>query len=251
MYIALAILKIIMFPFYFLALLVVFLGVVLNIPGTLHINPLLLHFYEPHKVLLLTTVFLILGSISRTIVFWKNIQWAEAKYLVLYGILGGAIGGYSVGILPGIVIALLFIASGLFYLYRYYKKQPAHHSHANVFLAGFVTAFLQSFGISVGPLRQGYLFAKGHTLQEVHGTAAITFLASGSAMILGRLPHEKILLADISPILILFPFILTTVYLGKKVLIKIPKSLSEKIIIYSLIISLVTAIPKVIELFYS
>jgi hypothetical protein len=237
-----------MIPFYALALVIIFLGTVINISGSLHINALLLHFYEPHKVLLLTTVFLTLGALARTIVFWGNIQWKDTRWLTLYGILGGFIGGYFVGIIPGKVIALTFIASGLYYIYRFYSKKEMHHSHANLFLAGFVTALLQSFGVSVGPLRQGYLFAKGHTLQEVHGTIAVTFLLSGSAMIVARLFHENISLADIAPLLILFPCMLVTIYAGKKVLIKIPKSAADKIIIYSLIISLLIALPKVIEL---
>jgi uncharacterized membrane protein YfcA len=235
-------------PFYTLALVVVFLGVVLNIPGSVHINALLLNFYEPHKVLLLTTIFLTLGSLARTIVFWKNIQWKETKWLTIYGVLGGFIGGYSVGIIPSKIIALIFILSGAYYIYRFYNKQEQHHSHKNMFLAGFVTSLLQAFGISVGPLRQGYLFAKGHTLQEVHGTIAITFLLSGSAMVFARLFHEKIALNDILPILFLFPFMLLTMLIAKKILFKIPKHVADKIIIYSLVISLLTALPKVIEL---
>lgn len=237
-----------MLPFYALALVVVFLGVVINISGSLHINALLLHFYEPHKVLLLSTVFLTLGSLARTIVFWKNIQWKETKWLTIYGVFGGFIGGYTVGIIPSPVIALIFIFSGVYYIYSFYNKKEAYHSHANIIIAGFITALLQAFGVSVGPLRQGYLFAKNYTLQEVHGTIAITFLLSGSAMILARLFHEHIALSDITPILILFPFMLVTMYVAKKVLLKIPKQIADKIIIYSLTLSLLSALPKVIEL---
>ena len=237
-----------MLPFYSLALLVVFLGVVLNLPGSLHINILLLNFYEPHQALLLTLVFLVLGALARTIIFWESITWKETKLLTIYGVLGGFIGGYFVGIISGKIIALIFIASGFYYVYRFYHKKGTHHSHANIFLAGFVTAFLQSFGVSVGPLRQGYLFTKGYTLQEVQGTIAITFLLSGSAMILARLLHEEIPFSVVSPILVLFPFILATVYLAKKALVKIPKHLADKIIIYSLLMSLFASLPKVIEL---
>ena len=70
-----------MLAFYSLALVVVFLGIVLNLPGSLHINPLLLHFYEPHRVVFLTMVFLVLGAISRIIIMWKHILWDEALVL--------------------------------------------------------------------------------------------------------------------------------------------------------------------------
>lgn len=237
-----------MFAFYALALLIVFLGTVINISGSLHINALLLHFYEPHKVLLLTTVFLTIGSLARTIVFWKDIQWKETFGLLVYGVVGGFIGGYCLGFIPGKVIAIIFILSGVYFIYRYFKKEPQHHSHANLLLAGLVTSFLQSFGISVGPLRQGYLFAKGYSLQEVHGTIAITFLASGTAMIFARSLSENISFNEVVPIFILFPFMLVTIYLGKKVLYKIPKKTADYIIIYSLALSLLSALPRVLEL---
>lgn len=239
-----------MFAFYTLALVVVFLGVVLNISGSLHINALLLHFYEPHKVLLLTTVFLTLGSLARTIVFWNNIKWKETLGLTVYGIIGGFVGGYYIGLIPGKVIALIFIISGLYFLYRFFRKESAHHSHSNLIVAGLVTSFLQAFGVSVGPLRQGYLFAKGYTLQEVHGTIAVTFLFSGIAMVFGRSFNEHIAFVDIAPIFILFPFMLLTMIIGKKILFKIPKKVADYIIIYSLIFSLLAALPKVIELMY-
>lgn len=240
-----------MFAFYTLALLIVFLGTVLNISGSLHINALLLHFYEPHKVLLLTTTFLTLGALARTIVFWKEIKWDEAVGLTLYGILGGFMGGYFIGFIPGKIIALIFILSGIYFVYRFFKKQQSHHSHSNLILAGFVTSFLQAFGVSVGPLRQGYLFAKNYTLQEVHGTIAVTFVLSGTAMIAGMSFNRPISYSDITPVLILFPCMLVTIFIGKKILYKIPKHIADYIIIYSLILSLLVALPKVIELLNS
>lgn len=193
-------------------------------------------------------MFLVVGSLARTIVFWKNIKWHETKWLIIYGVIGGFIGGYFVGVIPEKIIAVIFILSGAYFLYRFYTKETTHHSHANVFLSGFVTALLQAFGVSVGPLRQGYLFAKNYTLQEVHGTIAITFLISGSAMIVARLFNEKILLSEISTVLILFPFMLVTMYIARYVTYKIPKKVADKIIVYSLIASLLFALPKVIEL---
>jgi uncharacterized membrane protein YfcA len=237
-----------MFPFYSLALIIVFFGVLINIPGSLHINALLLHFYEPHKVLLFSTIFLTLGAMARTVVFWKEIKWGDALPLTIYGALGGFVGGYFVANIPNKIIAIIFILSGMYYLYKYFRKDTSHHSHAHVMIAGFVTALLQAFGVSVGSLRQGYLFAKGYTLQQVQGTVAVTFVISGGMMIIARLFHEKISIHDIYPMLILFPFMLITMYIAKHILYKLPKKLTDMIIVYSLIVSLLIALPKVIEL---
>ena len=126
------------------------------------------------------------------------------------------------------------------YIYKYLKK-VAHaevkSKHYSLFVSGFITAFLQSFGMSVGPLRQGYLFAKGHSLPVVQGTIAVVFLASGVGMLSAWLIHESIPIHDVLSILILFPFMIVTVFLGKKVIYKLPKKITDYIIIYSLILS--------------
>lgn len=70
-----------MFLFYSIALVIVFLGMIMNLPGSLHINPLLLHFYEPHKVLFLTMVFLLMSAVTRIIVLWKHILWDQVLLL--------------------------------------------------------------------------------------------------------------------------------------------------------------------------
>lgn len=233
-----------MFAFYALALVVVFLGMILNIPGSLHINPLLLHFYEPHRVVFLTMVFLVLGAISRIIILWKHIVWHEAIPLAVWGFFGGVLGGYFVGIIPQKIIVLLFFISGCTYIYKFYhrhsEKPPTQHGR---FLSGFITAFLQAFGMSVGVLRQGYLFSRGYDLITVQSTAAVVFITGGIATIATRMLHEPFFVKDTISILGLFPFMLLTVYFAKKTVYKIPKKLQDAIILYSLILSLVFAIP--------
>lgn len=236
-----------MFAFYALALVVVFLGTVINIPGSLHINPLLLHFYEPHRVLFLTMLFLVLGAISRIIVIWDKIVWRDATTLAVWGLFGGIFGGYFVGIIPQKIIVAIFFLSGLFYIYKYIKRnEPQHQKQHGAFLSGFITAFFQAFGMSVGVLRQGYLFSKGYDLPTVQATAAIAFITGGLATIVTRMLHEPFFVKDTFSILILFPFMLFTVYIAKRVVYKIPKNIQDKIIIYSLLLSLASAIPYLI-----
>ncbi len=233
-----------MLAFYALALIVVFLGMILNLPGSLHINPILLHFYEPHLVVFLTMVFLVLGAISRIIILWEHVLWKEAVHLAVWGFFGGILGGYFVGIIPQKIIVLVFFISGLSYIYRFYKRHKGEEIKKHgAFLSGFVTAFLQSFGISVGVLRQGYLFSRGHDLVTVQATAAVVFITGGIATIVTRMFHEQFFVKDTISILGLFPLMLLTVYLAKKTVYKMPKKIQDGIIIYSLVLSLLFAVP--------
>lgn len=233
-----------MFAFYALATLVVLLGTVINLPGSLHLNPILLHFYEPHKVLFLTMVFLTLGALARVIVFHKQILWREALPLGLLALIGGFIGGYFVGMIPQKIIVILFFISGFIYLAKVvFKKEKKEVSKHGVIIAGTITAFLQAFGISAGAIRQGFLASRGYDLPTIHGTAGVAFIIGSFATITARMMHESFDLKDVVPLLLFFPFMLLTVYIGKRIIYKIPKKIQEAIIIYSLILSLALAIP--------
>jgi len=233
-----------MFAFYVAAFFVVLLGIVINLPGSLHLNPILLHFYEPHKVLFLTMVFLMFGALARVIVFYKQIIWKESVALGGWAIIGGFFGGYLTGLISQKIIILLFFVSGILYLIKIiWKKESTTSSLKSVTLAGALTAFFQSFGISASTIRQGYLASLGYDLPTIHGTAGVAFIIGSIATISARLIHEDFDVQDILPIVLFFPFMLATVYLGKKIIYKIPKKVQDTIIIYSLILSLALAIP--------
>jgi uncharacterized membrane protein YfcA len=233
-----------MFAFYALALVIIFFGVIINLPGTLHINALLLHYFEPHKVLLLSTVFLLLGAVSRIVVFWKSIVWREVYWFSVYGMLGGLCGGYLVGSIPDKIIVFIFIVSGITYLYKYIsQKKHTRESKFGLFISGFVSSFLQSFGMSVGVLRQGYLFSRGYTLEQVHGSIAVVFLVSSSGILFSRFMKESFTFVDVLPILYLFPPMLLTMYFAKSLMKRIPMSVHRAIILYSLIASIILSVP--------
>ncbi len=231
-------------PFYILSLIVVFLGIIINLPGSLHINPLLLHFYEPHKVLFLSTVFLTLGALGRVIILWKKIEWGEVFFLSISGIFGAFVGSLFVKDIPQKIIVAIFLISGMLYLQKHFSKsEMKRETILSGSLAGFISSFLQSFGLSAGVLRQTYLSNKGYDLISIQGIVGAVFTISGLTMTITRSTLEEIPYQETLSILVLFPFILLTIYIAKRVVYKIPKHIQEYIIIYSLIISLILAVP--------
>ncbi len=231
-----------MLVFYFLSILVVFLGVVVGLPGAVHINPILLHFFEPHIVTFLTTALLLMTSASSIIIFWKYIQWKDALLLAFYGLLGGVAGGLLFGYLSPRVVVLLFFVSGFAFLWNHYHKKPNTNKYG-LFVSGFLTSFLQSFGVSAGAIRRTFLLTKGYSLQEIYGTIAIAYTVSGGSIVVTRMVHEDIPFALLYQILVLFPFIFITVFIGKKMMGLFSKRVQEYIVVYSLIVSLILAIP--------
>lgn len=250
-----------MFYFYILALLITFLGVTINLPGSTHLNPLLLNFYDVKTSLFLVAVYMTMGSLCRIIVFRKEIVKEKLVTIVLLGMLGGLVGSYFVGVINEKVLIFLFVFAGLKYLYEFYfpKKKIGGNKEENKddkhffkrqlvwfdeFTAGFVASFMQVFGLGTGPIRQGYYISKGYSMAATQGTVGFMFFFSGLSIIFTRIFVEKIDPKTMLVILPLFPFMLALVYLGKFIIYKIPKVWQDRIIIYTLIISLITVLPK-------
>lgn len=232
-----------MLTFYILAIVVVFLGVVIGLLGSIHINPILLHFFEPHIVTFLTTALLLMASLSSVIIFWKQIQWEDGLYLALYGALGGSIGGLLFGYLPPKLVVLLFFFSGFAFLWNHYHKKKQDISRRGLFVSGFLTSFFQAFGISAGALRRTFLLSKGYSIQEIYGTIAVAYTVSGGSIVITRLFHEHIPFSLLYQLLVLFPIIFVTVLIGKRMMNLFSKKVQEFIVVYSLVVSLLLATP--------
>jgi uncharacterized membrane protein YfcA len=249
-----------MFYFYLLALLITFLGVTINLPGSTHLNPLLLNFYDVKTALFLVAVYMTMGSLCRIIVFRKEIVKDKLIQIVILGMLGGLVGSALVGAINEKFLIFVFIFAGLKYLYEFYfpkVKQTTqketqnffrkHTEWIDEFIAGFVASFMQVFGLGTGPIRQGYYISKGYSMAATQGTVGFMFFFSGLSIIFTRIFVEKIDPKLILIILPLFPFMLGLVYLGKFIIYKIPKVWQDRIIVYTLILSLLTVIPKLIN----
>ncbi len=110
-------------------------------------------------------------------------------------------------------------------------------------MSGFITSFLQAFGISAGALRRTFLLSKEYSIQEIYGTIAVAYTVSGGGIVITRMINEHIPFSLLYQILTLFPAIFITVLLGKKMMGLFSKKVQEFIVVYSLIISLLLAIP--------
>jgi len=236
-----------MLVFYIIALIVVFLGVVIGLPGGVHINPVLLHFYEPHTVLLLTTFLLTMTATCSIIIFWNHIRWSDAIRLALYGIVAGILGGYLIGSIPSKIVVVLFFVSGGLFLWSYYKKKTEYTHKYGLFLSGFFVSFMQAFGISAGALRRAYLHSRGYSFEEIYGTISLGYATTGTSILVTRMYNESIPLSITYQIVILFPFVFLTIWLGKKMIRHIPKKIQDAIVIYSLILSLLLAVPYLLK----
>jgi uncharacterized membrane protein YfcA len=246
-----------MILFYAIAILLNFLSTVFLLQTTMHLSPILLHFYAPKDVLTLIMSLYICGALARVIVFWKDIVWESLFKFITLGALGGVAGGLLLNYIPDIFIIIVILFSSAYFLYKFIINKTSvnkssdnkgvKHSYYELFLSAFMSAFIQVFGMSGGSLRQGYFFSRGYTIANVHGTVAIIYIVAALMTILTRYLSNDINMYYFWTTLPIFPLILITTFYGKKLLFKIPKIWQDRIIIYSLIITLLSTIPLVFK----
>ena len=108
---------------------------------------------------------------------------------------------------------------------------------------------MQGAGLAGSDLRNGYLYSKGLSLAEVHGTTALIGASNFLIATIIRLYTHQLTIPNLLPILYLTPLILIATWVGRFSIGKINKELTNKliIVIMALItISLVLRIMKII-----
>jgi uncharacterized membrane protein YfcA len=98
--------------------------------------------------------------------------------------------------------------------------------------------------MSVGNIRQGYFFKRGYTLTEIQGTMSVVFISTGIANLVGRYFTGTTDFTLALKVLPLMPFCFLAIYFGRKIVKKMPLIWQKRIIVYTLVISLVSVIPK-------
>ncbi len=115
-------------------------------------------------------------------------------------------------------------------------------------VAGLVSGFFQGGGFSGGSVREGYLYAKGLTLQEVRATGAaigaISFiLATLVRGLSGQLDYSTLWL-----LIPLIPVLIAGTFLGRHITIKLSTKWQNIIIVGVLILSIFILIFELVKL---
>lgn len=239
--------------FYFFAILLNLISTIFNIQSSLHLNPLLLHFYSAKEVLVLTMTLFTIGAIARIIFFRVDIIKDNLLKIVFLSFLGSLFGSLLLNFIPDKIIAFIFVFAAIYFILKYRKNKvdkrsgieglPDKNPITALLVAGFAASFMQAFGISSGPIRQGYYYSRGYSIQAVHGTVAIIFVSHSLTFLSSRVILEPGTLKLILSVLPITPFIFLTTYFAKKILYKIPDIWKDRIVIYSLVIALISIIP--------
>ncbi len=209
------------------------LNIIVPVSGSAIVTPLLAMLVDPYRAIGIASFFFFLSAIPRIFFFRKSIQWQEIRTLLLPSGIAAFFGALALVVVP---VRWLLIIILLFSLYFLLKKlhiipQTKKPSRFLDYVVGLFSGFLQGTGLAGSDLRNQYLYAQDLNIAEVHGTTALIGGTNFFVATVVRLYTNQLVLPDITPLLYLFPIIIIATWLGRKILFKLPKKVSDGIVI--------------------
>ncbi len=240
---------------YLILLTLAFINILVPFSGSVTVAPLLATLTTTHIAIGLTSFYFFIVCLIRVAFFWKEIRWEYLKKFLPVSLSFGALGAFALIAIPETVVAILL---AIFLLYFFIKaiqggdrKENISKQHKYTLgVVGAISGFLQGSGLSGSDLRNGYLYAEGLSLAQVHGTTAFI---GGSTFLLAtiiRLFTNQLQIPDLSIIFYLIPFLILVTYLGKKVIYRMNEKYSRILVIVIMGIALGSILIKLGKLLY-
>jgi uncharacterized protein len=185
---------------------------VVPLPGSSVVTPFLTAFMPPKNAIAFATIYFLMSSIILIILYRKYLRKDMIVSLLPASLIGATAGAFLyiyINEIVALCIVLVFVTYFTYKKVTQIQNKSASKTHMPKVAVGAISGFFQGGGFAGGDIRNGYLYAKGLSLQEVRATTA----AVGSANFLlatiirgvnGQLNFSALwLLIPLIPILIL------------------------------------------------
>ena len=213
--------------------------------GSSTVTPIMAGFVGAKDAIAVATVFYCISNIPRVYLFRKYTDWKLVKKLWPASIIGAIIGSTLLVGIDTTIVSVIILSFLLFFIYKKVrlirghapKKDKKHSKHGATFI-GLISGALQGTGLSGADLRNGYLYSKGLTVQNIHGTTAWIGMtnfafASGVRVVSGDLTFQMAW-----PVLALFPLIVVATFIGRHLALKMSKRTQDYIVLSIMLLAL-------------
>lgn len=248
-------------PIYLVLAFISFLNIIAPISGSSTQTPLIAAITgDAHYAVTISTWLLTISCGMIAFVFRKDIR-GDYFWRLLPGSIVGAIAGALLLIqLPNWLITLVLLILSIRFLYKKFihllgKKEQATNKkrshHLVISAVGLFSSFLQGTGLSGSSIREGFLYSENLNIEQVRGTAEIlNFMIFATASIVrfnaGEFSAPEMLRWGI----IFAPILFVAIYLGRKVLIKLPSKVKDGIIIAIMTYIVIALTIKSVEIIF-
>ncbi len=219
------------------------------ISGSATVTSFLAILTDPHRAIGLASFFFLLSGIIRVWFFRKQIRWDEVRTLLLFSVPLAAVGALSlVSINEILLLSIILAFSAWFFLKKIKLVKKSETKPHTTKVVGALSGFLQGAGLGGSDLRNSYLFGKGLDIAEVHGTTALVGAANFLVATIVRLLTKQLTIPDLLPLVYLFPVILLGIVIGRKILFKLNKKITDAIVILVMLLIIIFLARKIVLL---
>ena len=237
---------------YFLLGLTSFLNILVPLSGSAIVTPLLtLLLDDPRKAIGLTSAFFVMSGIIRILFFREKIQWSEVRVLWLPSVAAAAVGAFALLSIPPVYLVGLILGFAMYFMLKKFGVIPKREKPLPVleYFIGLFSGFLQGTGLAGSDLRNQYLYAQGLDIAEVHGTTALIGWSNFFVATVVRLMTGQLTLPDIEPLGYLLPVVFLAIWMGKRTLYKVPKSVADGIIKVVMVLVVLSLCYELVKMF--
>lgn len=249
-------------PIYLAMAFLTFLNIIVPLSGSSTQTPLLLALTgDAHYAITISSWLLMISCAMISFVFRKNIRKDYLWKLLPTSVIGSIVGALLLIQLPSWLVTLVLFLLSIHFLYKTLihllnknkekvEKDKAHHLVGSAI--GLLSGFLQGTGLSGSSIRASFLYSEHLKIEEVRGTASfLTFVIFATASLIRFSEHQLSVSEMLRWTIIFAPILFISIYLGRKVLIRLPEKVKDSIIILTMVIIVVGLVIKGVGIIFA
>lgn len=208
------------------------INILVPISGSSTVTPFLALLTDPHRAIGIASFYFVLSGIVRILLFRKHIQWHDIRTMLGPSAIAAFFGALALVAVPSKLLLLLVLAITVYFFAKKINIIPERRmSHLTNYLVGLFSGFLQGTGLAGSDLRNSYLYAEGLTIAQVHGTTALIGSVNFLIATIVRLYTKQLTVPDLTPLIYISPFIVIGILAGRHLLFKLPKRITNGIVV--------------------
>lgn len=232
-----------------------FLNIIIPLSGSSTQTPLIAALTgDSHYAIAVSGWLLMISCGMTAFIFRNDIRRDYLWKLSPTSVIGSVLGALTLIQLPNWLVTSVLFFLAVHFLYKKVlhllnknkqkeEKKKAHHLMSSA--VGLLSGFLQGTGLSGASVRTNFLYSENLKIEEVRGTSNIlNFFIFAVASIIRFSEHQIVFIDMFKWTLIFTPILLISVYLGRKVLIKLSDKVKDSIVILTMIYIIVKLLMK-------
>jgi uncharacterized membrane protein YfcA len=217
------------------------LNAIIPLPGFSFIVPLLTTVMSTQGAVTFTTIYFLISSGIIVFVFRKYLRKELVILLLPTSIIGALAGSFFSASLNEKLLTAVILIFAVYFLTKKIRtlwqspretsKKPNKRERHAVAFVGIVSGFFQGGGLGGGDVRNGFLYAKGLTIQEVRATTAAVGAGNFLIATIIRGVTGHIVFEQVWVFLVMIPSLIGATYIARHVTTKLNQKTQNGIVI--------------------